>query len=79
MSTADGVGVAGLAATKNLDEQGFDVTAFDKNNQVGGLWEFKEDPKQTTVLKSMPGTRCPSLALTAATLSNGSKQVVRLS
>ena len=45
MSAADGVGVAGLAATKNLVEQGFDVTAFDKNNQVGGLWEFKEDPK----------------------------------
>lgn len=59
MSAADGVGVAGLAATKNLVEQGFDVTAFDKNSQIGGLWEFKEDPKQTTVLKSMPGTRCP--------------------
>jgi dimethylaniline monooxygenase (N-oxide forming) len=53
LPSTDIAGAAGLTATKNLVEQGFDVTAFDRNDEVGGLWTFKDDPTQTTVLRSM--------------------------
>ena len=32
-------------------EQGFDATGFERNEYVGGLWQFNPDPKQTTALK----------------------------
>jgi dimethylaniline monooxygenase (N-oxide forming) len=67
--------VAGLAATKNLIEQGFDVTAFDKNNQLGGLWNFKKDPSQTTVLRCEYSRDDGFQPLTTATHSNGSKEI----
>jgi hypothetical protein len=40
-----------------LVETGFDVTAFERNTHVGGLWRFNPDKNQTTVL------RCPFNAL----------------
>ena len=46
-----GLGVLGLVAVKNLAEEGFDVTGFDANSYVGGLWHFTEDDK-TSVLPS---------------------------
>ncbi|CAD6581618.1 MAG: hypothetical protein TREMPRED_003052 [Tremellales sp. Tagirdzhanova-0007] len=55
-----GLGVTGLVSVKNLVEIGFDVTGFERNDYFGGLWQYNEDPTQTTVLKS--------------TISNGSKQ-----
>jgi dimethylaniline monooxygenase (N-oxide forming) len=33
-----GAGMAGLAATKVLHEDGFDVTAFEKEPTIGGVW-----------------------------------------
>lgn len=45
------VGAIGLVAVKNLLEEGFDVTGFDSNAYVGGLWRFTEDDK-TSVLGS---------------------------
>ena len=46
-------GIAGITSVKNLVEQGFeDVTGFERNDKIGGLWQFNEDPKQTTALKS---------------------------
>ncbi|ORX40163.1 flavin monooxygenase-like protein [Kockovaella imperatae] len=47
-----GLGVAGLAATKNLLEAGLQVTAFERNEYVGGLWKFNDSPDQLSVLKS---------------------------
>lgn len=44
-------GVVGLVAVKNLVEEGFDVTGFDRNDYVGGLWHYTEDDK-TSVLPS---------------------------
>ncbi|KAJ8108380.1 hypothetical protein OPT61_g8212 [Boeremia exigua] len=46
-----GAGPAGLVALKNLLEEGFEATAFDRNPYVGGLWQFTEDDK-TSVLQS---------------------------
>ncbi|EXK24619.1 hypothetical protein FOMG_18667 [Fusarium oxysporum f. sp. melonis 26406] len=48
-----GAGPLGLIATKNFVEEGFDVTTFERNEYVGGLWHITSDPTQTCVL---PGT-----------------------
>lgn len=42
-------GVLGLVAVKNLREEGFQVTGFDRNDYVGGLWKYTEEDK-TSVL-----------------------------
>lgn len=44
-------GVLGLVALKNLVEEGFDVTGFDSNAYVGGLWHYTDEDK-TSVLPS---------------------------
>lgn len=46
-----GAGPAGLVALKNLLEEGFDATGFDRNAYVGGLWQYTEEDK-TSVLPS---------------------------
>ncbi|TPX08124.1 uncharacterized protein E0L32_010191 [Thyridium curvatum] len=44
-----GLGVLGLVTVKNLLEEGFDVTGFDREPFVGGLWHYTEDDR-TSVL-----------------------------
>ncbi|KAF4961788.1 hypothetical protein FSARC_10084 [Fusarium sarcochroum] len=44
-----GLGVLGVVAVKDLTEEGFDVTGFDRNSYVGGLWQYT-DKDQTSVL-----------------------------
>lgn len=36
------LGALGLVAMKNMLEEGFRVTAFDRNPYVGGLWHYNE-------------------------------------
>ncbi len=38
-----GAGTLGLMALKNLTEDGFDVTSFEKRSYVGGLWNHSND------------------------------------
>ena len=45
-------GPFGLAAVKNLRDEGFDVTCFEKRDGVGGLWAFTEDPNIASTLSS---------------------------
>lgn len=45
-------GGMGLVAVKNLLEEGFQVTGFEKSGYVGGLWHFNEDPETLSVLES---------------------------
>ncbi|KAK4493929.1 hypothetical protein PRZ48_015115 [Zasmidium cellare] len=54
-----GTGVVGLIATKNLAEEGFDVTAYERHAYIGGLWHATDDEAQASVLKG--------------TVTNGSK------
>lgn len=35
-----GLGAQGLVTLKNLLEQGFNVTGFDRNDYIGGLWHY---------------------------------------
>ncbi|KAJ4288989.1 hypothetical protein N0V90_011331 [Kalmusia sp. IMI 367209] len=46
-----GLGPLGLVTLKNLLEEGFEVTGFDRNIYVGGLWQYTEDDK-TSVMQS---------------------------
>ena len=55
-----GAGALGLVATKNLIEEGFEVTTFEKTAYVGGLWHANADSSATSAL--------------VGTVSNGSKQ-----
>ena len=38
-----GAGPVGLAALKNLLERGHDVTAYEQQSSIGGLWNYQED------------------------------------
>lgn len=41
----------GIVAVKNLREEGFDVTGFERSSYVGGLWHFTEDEETLSVLE----------------------------
>lgn len=45
-----GTGVLGLLATKNLLEQGLNVTTLERNEYIGGTWHVSHDSSQTTAL-----------------------------
>ena len=45
-----GAGMIGLVATKNLLEQGLEVTTFERNGYVGGTWHASLDTTQTSAL-----------------------------
>ncbi|OAA77925.1 dimethylaniline monooxygenase 2 [Akanthomyces lecanii RCEF 1005] len=47
-----GLGGMGIAAVKNLIEEGFEVTGFDKSPYYGGLWHFTEDKQTLSILES---------------------------
>lgn len=71
------LGALGLVAVKNLMEEGFDVTGFDKNEYVGGLWHYTEENK-TSVLPSMHLSKlgCSIHSHYTATIVNISKERV---
>jgi cation diffusion facilitator CzcD-associated flavoprotein CzcO len=41
----------GIVCVKNLLEEGFQVTGFEKSSYVGGLWHFTDDPETLSVLE----------------------------
>lgn len=48
-----GAGPSGIAAIKNLQEQGLtNVTVFEKNNQIGGNWVFDERNEHSSVYET---------------------------
>ncbi|OAQ98354.1 hypothetical protein LLEC1_04968 [Akanthomyces lecanii] len=52
-----GLGGMGIAAVKNLIEEGFEVTGFDRSPYYGGLWHFTEDKQTLSILEYTP-THC---------------------
>lgn len=57
-----GLGAQGLVAVKNLLEEGFDVTGFEKNNFVGGIWHYSAETRisvlPTTIVNSSKERAC---------------------
>lgn len=48
-----GAGPSGIAAIKNLQEQGLtNVTVFEKNNQIGGNWVYDEQNTHSSVYET---------------------------
>jgi len=48
-----GAGPSGIAAIKNLQEQGLtDITVFEKNNQIGGNWVYDEQNSHSSVYET---------------------------
>jgi dimethylaniline monooxygenase (N-oxide forming) len=41
----------GIVAVKNLLEEGFDVTGFERSDYIGGLWHFTENEDTLSVLR----------------------------
>lgn len=48
-----GAGPLGLLATKNMKEQGFDVTTFERRAYVGGIWQHTNE----NIISVNPNTR----------------------
>lgn len=46
------LGPQGLVALKNLREEGFDATIFEKRPAIGGIWQYTEERDETSVLQS---------------------------
>lgn len=46
-------GGMGIAAVKNLSEEGFNVTGFESSPYVGGLWHYTDDEETLSVLKGI--------------------------
>lgn len=44
------LGILGMAALKNLREEGFQVTCFESTDRIGGVWQFSKDLNRTTGL-----------------------------
>ena len=47
-----GAGPSGITALKNLATNGFDVTCFEMNDQIGGNWVYKDKTGHSSVFKT---------------------------
>jgi dimethylaniline monooxygenase (N-oxide forming) len=43
----------GVVTVKNLVEEGFNVTGFERSGYVGGLWHYTDDETTLSVLEGM--------------------------
>lgn len=49
----ESIGGMGIVTVKNLLEEGFEVTGFEKSSYYGGLWHFTEDKDTLSILECM--------------------------
>ncbi|KAK6542787.1 hypothetical protein TWF694_006729 [Orbilia ellipsospora] len=47
-----GLGCTGLACVKNLREQGLNAIGYDRNEYIGGIWQYTTNENVTCVLKT---------------------------
>jgi dimethylaniline monooxygenase (N-oxide forming) len=45
-------GVTGLVTLKNLLEEDFNTTAFERRDTIGGLWKYTSDREVVSVLET---------------------------
>ena len=56
-----GAGWSGLVACKCMLEEGLTAVALEKRSDVGGLWNYSDDPDITTVMKNTKTTSSSSV------------------
>ena len=52
-----GAGAAGLVTVRELLREGHTVTAFEQNNNVGGIWDYQEECETEDLLGRDPNRR----------------------
>ncbi|KAJ4262725.1 hypothetical protein NW757_000981 [Fusarium falciforme] len=72
-----GLGAMGIVTVKNLLEEGFNVTGFDRNGYVGGLWHFTEDEDTLSVLECKFTTQFQAVVEVLKDSSNYCKRLYR--
>jgi len=55
--TVIGAGWSGLLACKHMLEEGLSVVVLERKAKVGGVWQYSNDPSETSVMRS---TQCTS-------------------
>ena len=55
--TVIGAGWSGLLACKHMLEEGLTVTVLERRATIGGVWQYSDDPSETSVMRS---TQCTS-------------------
>jgi dimethylaniline monooxygenase (N-oxide forming) len=59
-----GAGPLGLAATKELKAEGFDVTTFDRQPYIGGIWKHTAEPRISVNPNTIFNTSRPKACFT---------------
>ena len=57
--TVIGAGWSGLLACKHMLEEGLTVVVLERRATIGGVWQYSDDPNETSVMRS---TQCTSSA-----------------
>ncbi len=60
----------GIVAVKNLVEEGFDVTGYERCSYIGGLWHYTDDKETLSVLKSASFQTNKKRTIAKAKISN---------
>ena len=55
--TVIGAGWSGLLACKHMLEEGLSVVVLERRATIGGVWQYSDDPNETSVMRS---TQCTS-------------------
>lgn len=74
-----GAGAAGLAATRELLREGHHVTAFEQNDNVGGIWDYKEECETEDLLGRNPNRRHVHSSMYSSLRTNLPRQIMSFS
>ncbi|KAL0040489.1 hypothetical protein WJX77_008534 [Trebouxia sp. C0004] len=74
-----GAGAAGLVATRELLREGHRVTAFEQNDNVGGIWDYQEECETEDLLGRNPNRRHVHSSMYSSLRTNLPRQIMSFS
>ncbi|KAL0020530.1 hypothetical protein WJX79_005454 [Trebouxia sp. C0005] len=74
-----GAGAAGLVATRELLCEGHHVTAFEQNDNVGGIWDYQEECETEDLLGRNPNRRHVHSSMYSSLRTNLPRQIMSFS
>ncbi|DBA97633.1 TPA: Flavin-containing monooxygenase FMO GS-OX5 [Trebouxia sp. C0006] len=74
-----GAGAAGLVATRELLREGHQVTAFEQNHNVGGIWDYQEECETEDLLGRNPNRRHVHSSMYSSLRTNLPRQIMSFS